>query len=87
VAKILFIDPHLQEWLPEITVERMRVGQATISLRFYRSENGATRYEIKDQEGILHLVRQPSPWSQSLGWRERIKDAVFSAIGSGGKAA
>jgi hypothetical protein len=86
-AKILFLDPHLPEWLPDITVERMRVGQATISLRFYRSESGATRYEIKDQEGILHLVRQPSPWSQSSGWRERIKDAVFSAIGSGGKAA
>jgi hypothetical protein len=65
----------------------MRVGQATVTLRFYRNEEGATQYEVKDQQGTLHLVRQPSPWSQSSGWRERIKDAVFSAIGSGGKAA
>lgn len=35
-AKLLFLDSHLPEWLPEITVERMRVGQATVTLRFYR---------------------------------------------------
>lgn len=86
-AKTLFLDPHLPAWLPEITVERMRVGQATITLRFYRAGGGATQYEVKDQEGTLHLVRQPSPWSQTSGWRERIKDAVVSAVSSGGRAA
>lgn len=86
-AKTLFLDPHLPEWLPEITVERMRVGEAAVTLRFYRADRGATQYEVKDLEGTLHLVRQPSPWSQSSGWRERIKDAVASVFSSGGRAA
>lgn len=86
-GKMLFLDPHLPEWLPEITVERLRVGEATATLRFYRTSGGATHYEVLDQNGTLHLVRQPSPWSQTSGWRERIREVVGSAISSGGKVA
>jgi glycogen debranching enzyme len=75
---LMFLDPHLPEWLPEITLERMRIGKALVSLRFHRTSEGGTDYEIVDLQGPLHIVKQPSPWSMTAGWGERIKDLVES---------
>lgn len=82
-ANVLFLDPHLPEWLPEITVERLRVGRATITLKFHRTADGGTDYKVMDLRGMLHVVRQPSPWSVTSGWAERVKDAVTSLIPHG----
>lgn len=77
---LLFLDPHLPEWLPEVTVKRMRIGKALISLRFHRTRQGGTDYDIVDLEGKLHIVKQPSPWSITSDWGERMKDLVESAM-------
>jgi hypothetical protein len=61
---LLFVDPHLPEWLPSLTVERLRVGAATVSLRFRRSADGTTHYEVLRSEGPL-LVRR----AERLGTR------------------
>ncbi|MFB3915955.1 MAG: glycogen debranching N-terminal domain-containing protein [Terriglobales bacterium] len=76
----LLLDPWLPEWLPEITVSNLRIGEAVVSLRFWREDNGATEYEIVDKRGHLHVVRQPSPWSLTAGFGERVKDAVESLL-------
>lgn len=76
-AKVLFVDPHLPEWLPEITVERVRVGNGSVSLNFFR-QDGKSDFSIVDRKGTLRVVRQPSPWSVTSGWAERIRDAVMS---------
>lgn len=86
-AAMLFLDPHLPEWLPDITVERLRIGKSTATLRFYRTAEGTTHYEVKDVKGPLHIVRQPSPWSLTTGWAERIEEAVASFVSSAGKVA
>ena len=75
---VLFIDPHLPDWLPEITVRDMRVAEAVVSVRFFRKENGSSGYEILDQHGRLNFVRQPSPWSLTAGLGERAVDLVSS---------
>jgi hypothetical protein len=75
---ILFLDPHLPEWLPEITIENLRVGQGTVTLRFFRTSTGDTDYRIVRLDGTLHIVHQPSPWSLTTGWAERVRDAVMS---------
>lgn len=77
-AKLLFLDPRLPEWLPEITIERLRVGKGVVSLRLFLDSDGETDYEVLRLDGPLHVVRQPSPWSLTTGWAERIKDAVSS---------
>jgi glycogen debranching enzyme len=79
-AHLLVMDPHLPEWLPEITVENLRVGRAKVTLRFKRNAGGETDYQIVDLQGPLHIVRQPSPWSLTAGWAERISDAVESLL-------
>jgi glycogen debranching enzyme len=77
--KMLLVDPHLPPWLPEITVTGLRVGKARVSLRFFRQGEAST-YEILDQQGTLHVLRQPSPWSLTASFAERLKDALVSLL-------
>jgi hypothetical protein len=78
--KTLLMDPHLPEWLPEISLHNMRIGSASVSIRFFRQPAGHTDYEILDQRGKLHIVRQPSPWSLTAGWGERVRDTIESLL-------
>jgi glycogen debranching enzyme len=78
--KLLLVDPHLPDWLPEITLRNLRVGQATATIRFYRRADGAGDYEVLDAHGTLHVVRQPSPWSLTASMGERLRDALISML-------
>ncbi len=77
---LLLVDPHLPEWLPELTVEGLRVGDASVTIRFFRTKEGSTSYEVTTKEGPLHVVRQPSPWSLTAGFGERVQDALASFV-------
>ena len=77
---VLFLDPHLPEWLPEVELQRMRIGQACVSLRFRRQTDGRTDWEITDLEGPLHVIQQPSPWSLTSNWAERVHDMITSLL-------
>jgi glycogen debranching enzyme len=74
----LIVDPHLPEWLPEITLEGLRVGHCAAKIRFYRKRNGSSDYHVVELRGPLHVVRQPSPWSLTANLGERLKDIVMS---------
>lgn len=76
----LLLDPWLPEWLPDITIKNLRVGDALVSIRFQRQADGTTDYSIVEKRGHLHVVRQPSPWSITAGFGERVKDAVESLL-------
>jgi glycogen debranching enzyme len=72
----LLLDPWLPEWLPELTLERLRVGPATVSLHFFRTDQGETRHEIVALEGALSVKRQPAPWSLLEGPAESVQAAI-----------
>jgi glycogen debranching enzyme len=79
--RALFVDPWLPPWLPEIELRRLRVRDAVVDLRFFRKEDGSSDYEVLDRRGgALHVVRQPSPWSLTASFGERLKDLVLSAL-------
>ena len=80
---VLFLDPWLPDWLPRVSIEGLCVGQARVSLKFRRSEDGRTHYEVSQLQGDLHILRQPSPWSITADWGERVKDAVTSLLRTG----
>ena len=73
---LLFIDPQLPAWLPQITLSRLRVGDAVITLHFYRTSSGRSEYEIREQRGTLHVIRQPSPWSATATLPEQMRDIL-----------
>ena len=76
----LFIDPHLPEWLPNLRLRQLRVGAATVDLRFHRKGDGSSGYEILDLRGKLRVIRQPSPWSLTTNSAERAMDAIRSFL-------
>jgi len=78
---LLLVDPHLPDWLPEITLRGLRVGEARADLRFFRdASSGDSGYEVLDVEGTLHVLRQATPWSLSTNLGERLVDALSSLL-------
>jgi glycogen debranching enzyme len=63
--RLLLVDPVLPAWLPEITVRNLRVGEAAVDLRFWRSRDGRSHHEVVEATGSLKVVRQA--WLQSFG--------------------
>jgi len=51
----LIVDPHLPDWLPEITLEGLRVGDSAATIRFYRKENGSSDYRVLETQGRFTL--------------------------------
>jgi glycogen debranching enzyme len=76
----LFVDPALPAWLPELVLERMRVGGATVSLRFWREADGRSEFEVLHRRGTLHVVRQPPPESLNADIWERLHGLMESLI-------
>ena len=76
--RLLFLDPHLPEWLPVLRLENVRVGTATADLEFRRDQAGRTDYRVLDVRGELRIIRQPSPWSLTTSFGERLIDAISS---------
>jgi glycogen debranching enzyme len=78
--KMLIVDPHLPEWLPGITLRDLRVGRARVTIRFHRKKNGRSTYDVVDQRGTLHVIRQPTPWSLTATFAERLRDWLTSLL-------
>jgi glycogen debranching enzyme len=76
----LVVDPHLPEWLPEITLENLRVAGAVVEIRFYREASGQSSYKIVEQRGNLRVIRLSSPWSLRMSFAEHIKDVLTSHL-------
>jgi glycogen debranching enzyme len=72
---LLVVDPVLPPWLPEVTLDRLRIGGATATLRFYRDRTGRSHVEVVRKRGTLHVVKQPAPESLTA----RVGDR-FSAL-------
>jgi glycogen debranching enzyme len=71
--QLLAIDPILPEWLPEVIIEGLRLGETVATLRFQRSADGRVDAEIVRKRGPLHLVRQPPLESLSADLGDRFR--------------
>lgn len=56
--KTLIVDPSLPQWLPEVTVRNIQIGQSRAGLRFRRDTTGHTEVEVLE-DGGLHILRLP----------------------------
>lgn len=72
------LDPHLPDWLPEISLENLRIGNASVGLRFWRKPDGSTDYEVRNLEGALKVVRCSKASLHLSGWAEEIDEFTNS---------
>jgi hypothetical protein len=76
----LVLDPDLPGWMPEIVLRNLRVGDASVTLRFWRKDSGDSTWEVLHQERSLHIVRQPAPESLTAGWTDRAGAMLESMV-------
>jgi glycogen debranching enzyme len=77
---LLAVDPMLPPWLPELTIERLRLGRTTATLRFCRDKDGQTEAEILRRRGPLRLVQQPPPESRTASLGDRFRALTESIL-------
>jgi glycogen debranching enzyme len=53
----LYVNPDLPNWLPEITLHNLRVGNGTVTLRFWR-EGNTTRHDILAANGDIRVAAE-----------------------------
>ncbi|MGH9472650.1 MAG: glycogen debranching N-terminal domain-containing protein [Terriglobales bacterium] len=75
---LLFATPALPEWLPELTLENVQVGEAAATLHFHRDEKGESHCEVVEQTGHLRLIKQDSPWSVFSSPLKRAEELIES---------
>jgi glycogen debranching enzyme len=54
----LYVDPALPHWLPDISLQDLRLGKRHFDIRFWRDEDGATQFEVL--RGDKHMVVRKS---------------------------
>lgn len=77
-ASLLLLDPHLPDWLPQISIEDLRIGKASVSLDFWRNPDGSTEYQVKKLKGLLNVVRYSEPRKQISAWVEQVDEFTTS---------
>jgi hypothetical protein len=53
----LYVNPDLPNWLPEITLHNLGVGNGTVTLRFWR-EGDTTRHDILAANGDIRVAAE-----------------------------
>ncbi len=58
----LYVHPDLPRWLPDISLNGLRVGRATVDLKFWR-EGERTRWDATVKRGSVQVEERPwQPW-------------------------
>jgi glycogen debranching enzyme len=76
----LVLDPALPEWIPELVMRDLRIGDAKVSLRFWRDRHGESKWEVLHRQGKLRIIRQPPLESLSATWTDRTTGAIQSLL-------
>lgn len=71
---LAIVRPRLPSWLPQLTLRRLRVGAATVDLRFERRPDGSADWSVVSRRGRLLVVSAgpPDVAYRGIGW-ERLE--------------
>ena len=78
--QVLILDPALPSWLPEVVMHDLRVGDATVTLRFWRTADAKSHFDVVRQRGTLRILRQPPPESLFAGVSDRVGALVDTVL-------
>jgi glycogen debranching enzyme len=78
-ARLLLLDPHLPNWLPDLRLQGMRVGDASVDLELERAR-GRTRCRVTHRDGRLGVLRQPMLQAQMTSLMSRARDLGRSPL-------
>ena len=58
---LALVRPTLPAWLPTITLQGMRVGDAVVTIRFDRESDGTASHRVVEKHGRLTVLEVPPP--------------------------
>jgi glycogen debranching enzyme len=63
---LVTVDPALPDWLPDLALDHVRVGAASVDLRAWR-DGDHTRWDVARREGELEVRQEPwAPWPAAV---------------------
>jgi glycogen debranching enzyme len=74
------VRPRLPAWLPEVTLRNLRVGRATVDLRFTRRRDGSASHKVVWRDGQLLVAPAPPPEDVSNAPRPWLETLERSAL-------
>ncbi len=77
--RTLIVDPDLPDWLPEVTLDNVRIGRSSVDLRFRRDASGATECEVLRSGNDLRIHR-PERRADATS-KDRIEAAIREVAG------
>ena len=80
---LLLVYPELPEWLPDLTLRGLRVGDSALTIRFQRQRDGTTDYRVLERHGRVRVVREPPESSVRHGLLRKVADPLLGALSSG----
>ena len=75
-AGVLLVYPELPDWLPDLTLENLRIGNSRLTIRFHREPDGSTGYRVVERSGRVRVLLQPPDNSVRHSPIKRILDAA-----------
>jgi hypothetical protein len=58
---LALVRPRLPVGIDDVTIHNLRVGDARVSLRFRRRDDGSASHEVLSHSGVLLVVEAPPP--------------------------
>jgi hypothetical protein len=58
---LALVRPRLPAGIEDVTIHHLRVGDASVSLRFRRRDDGSASHEVLSRRGTLAVVEAPPP--------------------------
>jgi glycogen debranching enzyme len=74
---LALVRPRLPEWLEQVVLRRVRVGDAVVSLRFDRKADGSAGVTVLEKTGRLFVLTVPPPIDLSPergNWLDHLKE-------------
>jgi hypothetical protein len=65
VNGILYVDPTLPPWLPDVTLHDLKLGRESFDIRFHR-ENDTTAWSVLRGSEDRVIYRSLQAWSEQL---------------------
>jgi hypothetical protein len=69
---LLYVDPALPDWMPDVTLIDLRLGQKMIDLRFWR-DGAETKFEALSGDETCVVLK---PISHGLDFEAHLKDGA-----------
>jgi glycogen debranching enzyme len=71
---LALVRPRLPSSIPEVTIRDLRVGRASVTLRFTRRPDGSAAHDIVERRGRLAIIEAGPPGAEDdISWRERLE--------------